>query len=496
MKLRDYQEKFCNDISRSFDEFDKVLGVMPTGGGKTVCFSYLSKMYARTLIVAHREELISQAAEKIEAITGIAPSIEMGDSRSTGTPTVVSSVQSMVRRLDKFSRNDFDLVVADEAHLSLSDTWAEILNYFNSKILGVTATPNRGDHRALGEFYETCASEVSMVDLINQGYLARIKCVQFPVKIGLDSVRISSGDFVDEDVDSALAPYLHEIAKYMVKYKERKTIVFLPLIRTSMQFSDVCRRHGINAIHVDGQSPDRKDILRDFGEGKYRMLCNSSLLSHGIDIPSIDTVLVLKPTKSQPNYQQMIGRGLRTHPGKDYLLIVDPLWLSSRHKLVKPADLVSSDLINASSLTEFIEDRHEREVDLLDQIVDIKAEREKRLAEEIYLHSQKKEKFLDPIEYAVALLKGTEISTYEPTYRWEMETITPKQAALIQRFGISPSTIKSKGHASKIIGLIMDRRKLGLASPKQVVYLRKMGHPNPMICSMTDASIFLESRFR
>lgn len=497
MKLRDYQIKFCSDVTRSFAEYDRVLGVMPTGAGKTICFAHMATTFNRTLVVAHREELIEQAVDKIAMVTGVVPSVEMGDRHSDNSRTVVASVQSMVRRCSNFDRKAFDLIVADECHYSLSDSWQDVLTYFDAKVLGVTATPSRGDHRNLGEFYQACASEVSLIELINKGYLCKIKCVQFPVKIDLNNVRISSGDFMDEDVDRAVDPYLRSIAKYLFDtVRDRKTLVFLPLIKTSQKFTAICREAGLDAVHIDGTSEDRKSILGTFSDKNSGVLCNSSLLTHGVDIPSIDTILCLRPTKSQPLYQQIIGRGTRIFEGKDHLLIVDPLWLSNKHTLVSPANLVCNDLINSSMMCDYIANNQNQTIDLLDLVMDIAEERERKIAEELESKSKKKERFIDPIDYAISIRRGAEVSSYEPVFRWEKDAITPKQAYLIQQFGISPHTIKSKGHASKIIGMIMERRKNKLATPKQVVYLRRLGHPNPMDCTIDQASTYIGERWR
>jgi len=491
IRLRDYQERFVSGVQASFLEYTKVLGVMPTGAGKTIAFASLLQNYNRTLVLAHIEELIDQAVDKIKTVTGLNVSVEMGERTSLDTDVVVASIQSMFRRKEQFDRNQFDLIICDEAHYSLSPTWQSVLRYFNALVLGVTATPTRGDNRNLGEYYEACPVEISLVDLIEQGYLSRILCHQFPVKIDLSQVRTSDGDFNAEDCDTALTPYLHEIARAMLRYKNRKILVFLPLIKTSQIFTEILRSEGMDATHIDGISPNRKQILEEYSSKTGGcVLCNSSLLSHGVDIPSIDTVMVLRPTKSQPWYSQAIGRGTRIYPGKEYLLVLDPMWLSNKHSLVRPANLICSDLIDASMVVDRLAEIDDPE-DLIDLAIDVRKEREEKIAEELRKKEQQRARTVDPLRYFSAIGKAIDISSYTPIFPWERDRITMKQAILIEKFGVSPASIKSKGEASKIIGMIMERKKLGLATPKQVVYLRQFGHPKPMECTFDQAQAFL-----
>ena len=186
MGLRAYQMKARQDIHKGFEDFDRQLGVLPTGAGKTILFSRLAQDYQpqRTLILAHREELITQAVDKLRASTGIEAQVEMGEERaSLDAPVVVASVQTLMRekRRERWPRDHFGLVVVDEAHHALADSYLNTLGHFHdhAKVLGVSATPDRGDKKNLGRYFENIACEVTLLDLVNQGWLSPIKVKTF-----------------------------------------------------------------------------------------------------------------------------------------------------------------------------------------------------------------------------------------------------------------------------------------------------------------------------
>lgn len=191
-------------------------------------------------------------------------------------------------------------------------------------MLGVTATPDRGDMRNLGSYFESLAYEYSLVQAIKEGYLSPIKALTIPLKLDLSGVKQQTGDFSTKDLGTALDPYLEQIAEEMVKHCiNRKTVVFLPLVKTSKKFRDILNSKGFRAAEVNGDSKDRQEILEDFDNDKYNVLCNSMLLTEGWDCPSVDCVVVLRPTKVRSLYSQMIGRGTRLFPGKEELLLLD-----------------------------------------------------------------------------------------------------------------------------------------------------------------------------
>ena len=497
MNLRAYQHKALSEIDQGFGEFDRQLGILPTGGGKTILFSKLAatRQPARTLILAHREELITQAVDKLHTSTGIEAQVEMGEDRaSLDAPVVVASVQTLMRekRRERWPRDHFGLVVVDEAHHTLADSYLSTLGHFHdhAKVLGVTATPDRGDKKNLGRYYENVACEVTLLDLIQQGWLSPIRVKTVPLEVDLRGVRSSHGDYSADDLGHALEPYLERIADVLVEHRHRKTIVFLPLIKVSQRFAELCRERGLAAEHVDGQSTERAATLDRFRRDETRILCNAMLLTEGYDEPSIDCVVCLRPTKVRALYSQIIGRGTRMWAGKDHLLVLDFLWQSEEHSLIKPAHLIAEDEEDAQALTDMLGD----EGDLEEAREAVNAERTRSLAERLEANRQRRSSVLDPLELAVTL-NDAHLAEFAPTMRWHADAPSSKQLDVLACFGIDTSGIHTKGHASLLLDRLIMRRQIGLATPKQVRVLRRYGHPHPETATFEEAGAFLDARF-
>ena len=315
------------------------------------------------------------------------------------------------KRLAGFKRDYFDTIVIDEAHHCISDSYQKVLGYFqNAKVLGVTATPDRGDMKDLGTYFENIAYEYTLPKAIREGYLSPIKALTIPLQIDISDVSIQSGDFRVGDLGNALDPYLEQIASEMEKYcKNRKTVVFLPLVKTSQKFRDILNRHGFKAAEVNGSSEDRAEILKDFDNNRYNVLCNSMLLTEGWDCPSVDCVIVLRPTKVRSLYCQMVGRGTRLSPetGKTHLLLLDFLWHTERHELCHPAALVCSNPDVAQQMTRNLEDNAGAAVDIeeaqQEASEDVQAQREEALAKVISEQKRKKQRLVDPLQFEMSI---------------------------------------------------------------------------------------------
>lgn len=308
MELRPYQREAKEAIFEQWEHGTrKTLLVLPTGCGKTIVFAKVTEECVsrgdRVLILAHRGELLEQAADKIAKSTGLGCAMEKAEESCLGSwfRITVGSVQSLMRetRLSRFPDHYFDTIIIDEAHHCISDSYQRILNHFpDAKVLGVTATPDRGDMKNLGQVFESLAYEYTLPKAIKEGYLSPIKAVTIPLQVDLTSVGVQSGDFKAGDLGTALDPYLESIAEEMEKYcLEKKTVVFLPLVKTSQKFRDILNTHGFRAAEVNGESADRADILADYAAGKYNVLCNSMLLTEGWDCPDVNCIVVLRPTK-------------------------------------------------------------------------------------------------------------------------------------------------------------------------------------------------------
>lgn len=493
MKLRKYQEEAVFSFCQGCKKFDRQLIVLPTGAGKTITFAFLAlrfwaKRRERTLILVHREQLMKQAVDKIISATGLVPSVEMGTNKgSLDSEVVVASVQSLRgERLTRYPSNHFGLVVADEAHHVLSSSWLKVLDYFQGKKLGVTATPGRGDKRELGEFFQNIAHEVTLPSLISEGYLCPILVQTIPLKIDLEKVQVARGDLVGSDLETALMPVLQEVSTILKNViGTRKTLVFLPLIRTSKLFARLCCEQGLTAEHVDGES-ESSQKLEDFRLGKFQVLTNAMLLTEGYDEPSIECVVNLRPTKSKELYCQIIGRGTRLSPGKQNLLVMDFLWLFKRHMLARPSSIIATDEKIEELMTKKSENGEP--IDLVKLHENSLHEREQALIQALKAKRRRKEKLLNFSEifdsYS-ALQKVDSASPCPPS-----ET----QKSFLMKHKIDPSTVFTGDEADLAIMTVLHRKENNLCTIPQAAFLKRLGHPNPWSASFQAAETFISKR--
>ena len=489
VQLRKYQEEAKSAILAEWDRgVDKTLLVLPTGTGKTIIFSKLIEERVaegdRVLVLAHRGELLDQAADKLLLSTGLRCAVEKAQDTSLDSwyRVVVGSVQTLMRekRLEQFMPDHFGAIIVDEAHHAISDSYQRVLQYFDkAKVLGVTATPDRGDLRDLGTYFDSLAYEYTLPQAIRDGYLSPIKALTIPLKIDITGVKQSAGDYSAGELGTALDPYLEAIADEMVKVcMDRKTIVFLPLIKTSQKFRDILESRGFRAAEVNGDSQDRAQILQDFADNKYNVLCNSMLLTEGYDQPDVDCIVMLRPTKIRSLYAQCVGRGTRIHPGKDHLLLPDFLWMTSRHDLCRPAALICENEEVARKMTENLEKEPGALVDIEEAAElaaqDVVAQREEALAKALEEMKHRKRKLVDPLQFAMSI-QAEDLSNYVPLFGMDMQPVDAKQKTTLEKMGIFPDEIKSAGHAEKLINRLNNRRVRGLTTPKQIRFLESRG---------------------
>jgi superfamily II DNA or RNA helicase len=480
----------------AFQTYDRTLAVLPTGGGKTVVFSKLAQLTdGKTLILAHRDELVDQAINKLHDSTGIFAQKEKAESKaSLQSDVVVGSVQTMQgNRLARWPQNHFKLVVADEAHHAVSKSWQNTLNHFTSaKVLGVTATPDRGDKKNLGQYFQHVAYEISLFELINQGYLSRIAVKSVPLTIDLTKVRMSAGDYRAEDVGDALAPYLRSIARAIKEEAAyRRTLAFVPLRATSRAFVEILKEEGLKAEHIDGESPDRKEILKRFADSDFQVLSNAMLLTEGYDDPGIECVAILRPTKSRSLYSQMVGRGTRISDFKANLLLLDFLWLHEKHNLIRPAHLVATNDHEAHEITQAIQSGGKQEMFDLEGIAsETQIKREEKLKNELAEKAKKKKREIDAMEWCMSLHVSAPDSD---TIGSEPPSVS--QLKRLERNGFDLGTVTSKAHASAIIERLDTRWTMGLATPKQLHHLKRFGVSNAETITFEMASTILDARF-
>lgn len=491
MELRPYQREAEAAILGEWDAgVLRTLLVLPTGCGKTIVFAKVIEDRVRAgdrvLVLAHRGELLEQASDKLAQATGLRCATEKADESCLGRwyRVVVGSVQSLMRekRLSRFAHDYFQTIVVDEAHHVLSDGYQRVLDHFGqAKVLGVTATPDRGDMRNLGQCFQSLAYEYTLPKAIREGFLTPIKALTIPLKLDLTGVGVQSGDFKPGDLGTALDPYLEQIADEMTRHcSDRKTVVFLPLVKTSQKFRDILLRHGFRAAEVNGTSQDRAQILSDFDAGKYNVLCNSMLLTEGWDCPSVDCIVVLRPTKVRSLYSQMVGRGTRLFRGKDHLLLLDFLWHTERHELCHPANLICENEEVARKMTENIEaagcpvDIEQAEQKASEDVV---AQREEALAKQLHEMRRRKQRLVDPLQFEMSI-QAEDLTGYVPAFGWEMGPPSDAQKSTLEKLGILPDQIESAGKAKLLLDRLGARREAGLTTPKQIRFLEGRGFRN------------------
>lgn len=466
-KLRPYQLEAVRAINDKWSEWNRELLVLPTGCGKTVVFNTVAHQRdGNTLILAHRDELIEQARDKYFAMYGELPGKIKADENDIRQVTV-GSVQTMSRR--DYS-GQFQTVIVDEAHHAISPSYQTVLDQFpEAKVLGVTATPDRGDKRSLARYFDGIAYEYGLKTAVAEGYLCPITAKTIPLEIDMDAVTVSIGDFQVDSIAETLEPYLPQIAEAIRFHASaRKTVVFCPLISIAQELASMIP----GAREVNGNSADRKEILDWFDKaGPGAVLCNAMLLTEGWDCPSCDCVVVLRPTKIRSLYCQMVGRGTRLYPGKDNLLLLDFLWMCQKHNLCRPASLVSD---NEEDIKAVVKEAKNDEIDLFSAVSDAEEARRNALAKALANQAKKKSKLVNPLEL-FDILDDVGLADYEPTFKWEEDDASEKQIKALERFGVDAEGI-TKGYACAIMDKLIGRANKKMATVKQIRTLKRFGY--------------------
>lgn len=499
MNLRPYQQEFIDAVHRDFqDGRRRVLGVAATGAGKTIIASELMRREkGNCLFLADAQELVHQNADKFSRYSGEGVGVEMGDSHADpgAERVVVATSHSLFRRLDKYEDDHFNLIIIDEAHRNtLGGMSAAVLDKFGkyARVLGVTATPSRSDRKSLADFYEKISIDIGLKRLIREKFLSNIVIKSIPIPADLSKVGMQGGDYKTSDLGAVIEPLLRKAAEQLIHAASdrRKIVIFLPLVKTSIRMTRILTEMGIRAVHVSGQD---KSAMREFTHGDANVICNAQLLSTGWDCPEVDCIMVLRPTKSLALYQQMVGRGTRIADGKDKLLLLDPLYLSDDHRLITPARLVARTDEEAQAMRKHIEE--EGGGDLLEIEQDVEELRAAALQARVEQIKTRKARTVGVLEFADAIDRIVEVAEFEPEFGWERNKPSPKQIEILERAGFDTSEIETRGKASKILDLIFMRRKQGLATPKQLRLMQKLGHPDPVRATFEEASDWLDRKF-
>lgn len=498
-QLREYQEQAVAAVMKSFETHDSTLIVMATGLGKTVTFAHIAEHFlpGKVLLLAHRKELVQQGADKIQEITGEVVDIEMAELWASNRAKVVAaSLDSIRNRLDRWPPDHFSLVIFDEVHHSLAKSFRKVVEHFKCKKLGVTATPDRGDEKALGQLWGDVAYVRDIVDGINDGYLVPIKGRSVAVEsIDLSHVSKTAGDLAAGELDDEMVKSIEGIVSKTLEIEpNRRGIWFFPGVQSAELAAERIRAMGQTCGFVCGETPkeERDVIFKQFRSGELQHLSNCQVATEGFDAPVADMVVIGRPTLSRALFAQMVGRGLRVLPGvvdhvlgdgptraavvaqsgKPHCAVVDFCGNAGKHSLVTPEDLLGGDYTEEEVKLAKKKAKEQPESDALANLAAARKELKAMMAK---LQSKVKATVNSFDPFSVLRLKAPEDREErfrEPATRDQLHKLTTS-------YNVKEERLKgmSKLEAQKLIGTLQVRRNLGLASLNQLSKLQEFCQP-------------------
>lgn len=334
--LRPYQQECIDTILKQPP--GAYLVQLPTGAGKTVVFTSIPRQ-GRVLVLAHREELVRQPAKYYDCPVGF----EIAANRSHGEEVVIASVQSLVRRLERFAPDDFDMLITDECHHAAASTYRKIYDYFHPRLhIGFSASPNRGDKVRLDTIYSDIIYQKDLKWAIQNGYLCDIYCMRVDIGYDLSAVHTRAGDYAPGELDEAMEGTADAIAETYEKYAKGATLIFA----VSVNHANEIAAKIPGAVVVTGETKDRAAIIEQFTAGEIPCIVNCMVFTEGTDIPCVETVIIARPTQSDSLYSQMVGRGLRLYPGKERLTLIDCVGITGRASICTAPSLLGIDMTN------------------------------------------------------------------------------------------------------------------------------------------------------
>lgn len=446
---RQYQEDAVSACLSALSKQVHPLLIAPTGAGKTYMACKIMKEWQEKhnlpcYFFAHRTELIEQAeaAMKDAGVYGAALSVFQKSFN------------------DDYPEKQRSLCVFDEAHHAVAGSWTNILSIFKGPRVAITATPDRLDRQKLETAGFTKVFEISIRELIKDGYLVR------PLA---QKLTVSVCDNILESYDDALEATAKNVMDEFARYNRKRAMAFLPTVDASRRFSAALRKFGMSSSHLDGTSGKLRDMsVRDFKAGLSDVMCNVALFTEGFDCPEVDCVILLRETKSRALWSQMIGRGLRKHPGKVDCLILDPMWVSGTHTL-QPADAFTAHEDAACKQSLGLSDPLQ-EAEMEDAAAEDRLIKRLKAIERQEEAKEAKERGLIDLSVAVQLFGYTLPSFVED------KPATASQRAYLERFQVYAHQDMTEGQASYLIAKLNDRQRLGLATAKQVRKLKQFGH--------------------
>ncbi len=520
MKLRPYQHESVRRVEAEWQDHRATLLVLPTGCGKTVVFSEIIRRAfpRRALVLAHREELVFQAREKVQAMTGWRVDVEMGEARAEmacmfgGPRVVVSTIQTQASggdglgRMSRFDPRLFGVVVIDEAHHAPASSYRRVLDWYTAnpdlRILGVTATPDRADEEALGQVFESVAFDYEVLDAIQDGWLVPIEQQMVHVE-GLDfsGCRTTSGDLNGGDLAKVMEyeENLHRVVAPSIEIAgNRRTLVFCSSVEHAERMCELFNRHRDGmAAWVCGKTEkdERRKILANFACGRVQVVCNCGVLTEGFDNPGVEIVIMARPTKSRALYAQMAGRATRpaediAHELNDHesaearralieasrkpsCLIVDFAGNSGRHKLITSADILGGNVSEQVRELVIAKAREGKPV-RMDAALDSAAKEEEA---EKAREASRRASLTARARFAVQKVDPFDVFQVQPVGErgWDKgKRLTDKQAGILRKQGIDPDAMPY-GQARQILNELFRRWDTGMCSFNQAKILRKRG---------------------
>ena len=537
MKLRTYQVEAVQNICKDFGIHDSLLLVMATGTGKTVVLSYLvsKARKGRVLVLAHREELIRQLADTLGSY-GLDVGIEMADRKAGGwgwrqPQVVVATVQTLVAnncsRLERLvpDPDRWSLTVIDEAHHAPADSYRRILEHMNvnktHRVLGVTATPDRADKLAMGSVFDHVTFEYNLFDAVRDGFLCPIRQrAVFVESLDFSKCRTTAGDLNGKDLSRIMEMEhnLHQVATPTIEIASgRKSVVFCVSVEQAERLAEIFNRHEPGCARcVSGTTPkdERRQLFKDFDEGKFQFLTNCMVATEGWDCPSVQMVVMARPTKSRSLYAQMLGRGTRPLPGvvdeagstpgerryaieesdKPVCEVLDFAGNAGRHHLVTVVDLMEGDWPEPvrQRAAEIIAESDEA-VDPEEALEQAQQEAEEQARKEAEAEAAKRAALRARAKYRTQDMNPFDVLDIQPPRRNANDgPSTDKQIDFLMKFGLDVSGMTKK-QAGKLQREVFRRMKAGLCTIKQARVLKKHGYPTDI--SKEKASQILDRLF-
>ncbi len=524
MILRNYQRDASDSIVNEWKENDSTLAVLPTGCGKTILFADIIRRNfpRRAIVIAHREELIWQACDKIHKSTGLKCEVEMGDYRAHAdgglfgrASVIVSTIQTQTAggdgggRMSKFDPMSFGVLIIDEAHHAAASSYRKVIDYYrtnpNLKVLGVTATPDRADEEALGQVFQSVAFDYEILDAIHDGWLVPIEQQMVNIS-GLDfsSIRTTAGDLNGADLAAVMEAEknLQGIASSSLEIiGGKRALVFTSSVKCAETISEIFNRHRSGmASWVCGKTPkdERRKILSEFAAGRVQVVANCGVLTEGFDDPGVEVVIMGRPTKSRSLYSQMVGRSTRPLPGivdgpetsderklaiadssKPSCLVVDFVGNSGKHKLVTSADIlggkVSDQAIERAIARAKKTGKPVRMSAVLDEEEElIKVEREQRRIED----EARRARLTAKATYSTQKIDPFDVLQIQPVKSrgWDTGKVLKENwSDQLRRQGINPDD-RSYGENMAILKAMWNRSRNNLCTLKQATTLKKFGY--------------------